>query len=67
MLEVKLRKCAFQINCRLPAERGKMEKPVVNIPTKDSKEEREKIEEKNKKKLDPNLLGLDFYMFPTNE
>ena len=44
-----------------------MEKTVVNIPTKDSKEEREKIEEKNKKKLDPNLLGLDFYMFPTNE
>ena len=25
------------------------------------------IEEKNKKKLDPNLLGLDFYMFPTNK
>lgn len=44
-----------------------MEKTVVNIPTKDSKEEREKIEEKNKKKLDPNLLGLDFYMFPTNK
>lgn len=44
-----------------------MEKPVVNIPAKDSKEERKKIEEKNKKKLDPNLLGLDFYMFPTNK
>ena len=60
-------RCAFQINCRLLAKRGKMEKTVVNIPTKDSKEEREKIEEKNKKKLDPNLLGLDFYMFPTNK
>ncbi len=60
-------RCAFQINCRLPAERGKMEKPVANIPAKDNKKEREKIEEKNKKKLDPNLLGLDFYMFPTNE
>ena len=44
-----------------------MKKPVANIPAKDSKEEREKIEEKNKKKLDPNLLGLDFYMFPTNK
>ena len=44
-----------------------MEKPAANIPAKDNKEEREKIEEKNKKKLDPNLLGLDFYMFPTNE
>lgn len=44
-----------------------MEKPVANIPAKDNKKEREKIEEKNKKKLDPNLLGLDFYMFPTNE
>lgn len=44
-----------------------MGKLVINIPTKDNKEEREKIEEKNKKKLDPDLLGLDFYMFPADK